>query len=264
MKIKMNKLNERISACFVYIDEIDRDLKELIKNSFLEIVLGKRAVEQSAEDEYEEKIDMLKDATKYIYQKTLPSHRVGIVGELLFHTFMRIPELSSKFLSTYPTIGHTDAYKEFYKGFDGIYHCDGMVWIAEVKGKVKTKNLNDDNKVKIKLASKQLEKEVNDKEINRWQKAKMLLSNQLGETDEDKNIRKIFRRNQKNSYNQIISTLLIYDKEEFNIEDIKKYAEKLYHNQVKNQKILLLCIRSYDYNEIINYIKEEMCEEYEF
>lgn len=264
MKIEMDELNERITAYFVYIDEIDRDLKELIKKSFLEIVLGKQTVEQSIEDECEEKFDMLKDATKYIYQKTLPNHRVGIVGELLFHTFMRIPELSKKFLSTYPTIGHTDAYKEFYKGFDGIYYCDGMVWIAEVKGKVKTKNLNDDNKIKIKLASKQLEKEVNDTEINRWQRAKMLLTSQLGENEEDQNIRKIFRKNQKNNYNQIISTLLIYDREKFEIEDIKKYAEKIYHKQVKNQKILLLCIRSYDYNEIINYIKEEMCEEYEF
>lgn len=264
MKIEMNEINERINACFVYIDGIDRELKNLIKNSFLEIVIGKRAVEQSEEDEEEEKIDMLKDATRYIYQKTLPNHRVGIVGELLFHTFMRIPELSEKFLSTYPTIGHTDAYKEFYKGFDGIYYCDGMVWIAEVKGKVKTKDLNNDNKLKIKIASKQLEKEVNDTEINRWQRAKMLLSNQLGENDNDKIVRKIFRKNQKNNYNQIISTILIYDKEEFDIENIKEYAEKLYHSQVKKQKILLLCIRSYDYNEIIKYIKEEMCEEYEF
>lgn len=264
MRIEKSKVNERINAYFVYIDEVDKELKELIRNSFLEIVLGKQTVEQSEEDEYEEKMDMLKDATKYIYQKTLPNHRVGIVGELLFHTFMRIPELSKKFLSTYPTIGHTDAYKEFYKGFDGIYHCDGMVWIAEVKGKLKTKDLNDDNKAKIKIASKQLEKEVNDREINRWQRAKMQLSNQLGETSEDKNIRKVFRKNQKNNYNKIISTLLIYDKQEFDVKDIKKYAEQLYHNQVKNQKILLLCIRSYDYNEIINYIKEEMCEEYEF
>lgn len=264
MRVEIKKINERIEGCFVYINEVDRGLKDLIRKSFLEIVIGKQIVEKSEYDDEEEKMEMLKDATKYIYKKTLPNHRVGIIAELLFHTFMRIPELKEKFLSTYPTIGHTDAYKEFYKGFDGIYYCDGMAWVVEVKGKVNTQNLNNDNKAKIRIASKQLEKEINDAEVNRWQRAKLLFPSQLGENETDINIRKIFRKNQKQNYNQIISTLLIYDKDEFNIDDIKTYCYKLYHKQVENQKILLLCIRSYDYNEIIKYIKEEMCEEYEF
>lgn len=264
MRIKNEKINDRIEACLIYIDELDDNLKELIKSSFLEVVLGKKVVEQSSEDDIGEKMEMLKDATKYIYSKTLKNHRVGILGELLFHVFMRDKSLSERFLSTYPTIAHADTYKGFYKGFDGIYYCDGMAWVAEVKSKVEIIDLNKDNEKKIRLASKQLEKEMNDKEINRWQKAKLLIPNQLGDNPTDKNIRKIFQKNQKQNYNQIIGTLLIYDRDEFDIEKIKEYAETLYHMQVKNQNILLMCIRSYDYNEIIKYIKEEMCDEYEF
>ena len=172
-----------------------------------------------------------------------------IVGIIVVGVYINTPSKTLDFSGTVTAIEHSANEVTFYISTPSIRSSYMVV---------------ADNKTKIKLASKQLEKEINDKEINRWQRAKMLIPSQLGENDEDKNIRKIFRKNQKNNYNQIISTLLIYDKEEFEIEDIKKYAEKLYHNQVKNQKILLLCIRSYDYNEIINYIKEEMCEKYEF
>ena len=264
MRIELNKINDRIEACFVYIDNIDEELKHSIKSCFLEVAIGKQNLEQSEDDDYNEKMEMLKDATKYIYSKTLVNHRVGIVGELLFHIFMRNKLLANHFLSTYPTIAHADTYKGFYKGFDGIYYCNGKAWIAEVKSKVKANNLNEDNKKKIKVASKQLEKEMNDENINRWEKAKALVPNQLGNNPKDQDIRKIFRKNQKQEYNQIISTLLIYDKDEFDIDDIRKYAKTLYHNKIKNQRILLMCIRSYDYNEIIKYIKEEMCNEYEF
>lgn len=264
MEMVVNKVNNRIDACFVYIDEVDNELKDLIKSCFLEVVIGKQTVEQSEDDEYEEKMEMLKNATRYIYSKTLKNHRVGIVGELLFHIFMRKKPLSDKFLSTYPTIAYSDTYKGFYKGFDGIYYYDEMAWIVEVKSKVNTSNLNDDNEKKIKIASKQLEKEMNDRDIDRWQKAKLLIPNQLDKSSRDKNIRKIFSRNSQYNYNQIIGTLLICDNDKFDIEKIKKYAETLYHTNVKNQRILLMCIRSYDYNEIIKYIKEEMCDEYEF
>ena len=120
------------------------------------------------------------------------------------------------------------------------------------------------NKKKIKIASKQLEKEMNDTENNRWEKAKRTVMLQLESTQEGRNIRKIFSKKLKNKYNQIICTLLICDDGEFDVESIKTYVEKLYHQKVENQKVLLMCIRSYDYNEIIKYIKEEMCDEYEF
>ena len=264
MKMITNKINNRIDACFFYIDEIDKDLKEIIKKCFLEVVIGKQAVEDSMEDEFEEKLDMLKDATKFIYAKTLKNHRVGIIGELLFHVFMRNEELSSRFLSTYPTIAYADTYKGFYKGFDGIYYSENEPWVAEVKSKVQSHNLNVDNEKKIKIASKQLEKEMGDTDNNRWEKAKRTVTLQLGSTQKAKDVRKIFSKKFKDKYNQIICTLLICDKGEFNVDDIKKYAEKLYHPKIKNQKVLLMCIRSYDYNEIIKYIKEEMCDEYEF
>lgn len=264
MKMIKNKINNRIDACFFYINEMNDDLKETIKNCFLEVVIGKQAVEDSEEDDYEEKLEMLKDATKFIYAKTLKNHRVGIIGELLFHVFMRNEELSNKFLSTYPTIAYADTYKGFYKGFDGIYYSENEPWVAEVKSKVQSDNLNVDNEKKIKIASKQLEKEMSDTENNRWEKAKRTVTLQLGSTQEAKDIRKIFSKKAKNKYNQIICTLLICNAGEFNVEDIKNYAEKLYHKKVDNQKVLLLCIRSYDYNEIIKYIKEEMCDEYEF
>ena len=35
MKMITNKINNRIDACFFYIDEIDKDLKEIIKKCFL-------------------------------------------------------------------------------------------------------------------------------------------------------------------------------------------------------------------------------------
>lgn len=264
MEFKIEQINERIEVCFIYINQVDCQLKELIKSCFLEVVIGKQNVEQSENNDDEEKMEILKNATKYIYEKTLKNHRVGIIGELLFHIFMRNEALSNRFFSTYPTIAYSDTYKGFYKGFDGIYYCNEMAWVAEVKSKVKTTNLDSDNEKKIKLASKQLEKEMNDKDINRWQKAKLLLLNQLGNNPTDQKIKKIFNKNQRHNYNQIISTLLIYDKDEFDIEKIKGYAEFLYHKQVKNQNILLMCIRAYDYNEIIKYIKEEMCDEYEF
>ena len=66
MEMITNKSNNRIDACFFYINEIDDDLKAVIRNCFLEVVIGKQAVENSEDDEYEDKLDMLKDATKYI------------------------------------------------------------------------------------------------------------------------------------------------------------------------------------------------------
>lgn len=264
MEMITNKINDRVDACFFYINEMDDDLKAIIRSCFLEVVIGKQAVEVSEDDEYEEKIDALKDATKYIYAKTLPNHRVGIIGELLFHIFMRNEELSNRFLSTYPTIAYADTYKGFYKGFDGIYYSENEPWVAEVKSKVHSDNLNTDNEKKIKIASKQLEKEMNDTDNNRWEKAKRAVVLQLESTQEGRNIRKIFSKKLKNKYNQIICTLLICDDGEFDVESIKTYVEKLYHQKVENQKVLLMCIRSYDYNEIIKYIKEEMCDEYEF
>ena len=92
MKMITNKINNRVDACFFYINEMDDDLKSIIKNCFLEVVIGKQALEDNADDEYEEKLDMLKDATKFIYAKTLKNHRAGIIGELLFHVFMRNEE----------------------------------------------------------------------------------------------------------------------------------------------------------------------------
>lgn len=105
---------------------------------------------------------------------------------------------------------------------------------------------------------------MGDTDNNRWEKAKRTVTLQLGSTQKAKDVRKIFSKKFKDKYNQIICTLLICDNGEFYVDDIKKYAEKLYHQKIKNQKVLLMCIRSYDYNEIIKYIKEEMCDEYEF
>lgn len=256
MKHVIQQLNNSIECCFLYIDSIDGSLKELLKRNFLEIVSGKLEAERATDEEYNQS---LRDAAKYIYQKKGDTNRVGIIGELLFHSILRVGELAKKYISLGPTIGYSDSYKQFYKGFDGCYYCNDQVWIVEVKSKIKSLNLDIDNKAKVKDASKQIKSEAEDEEINRWENAKKQVRQQLTEIEQEKfDIYKLLRKEYRNKYNQMIGTLLICSNSQFNKDFIIKYCNELFHENVENQKILLICMRSFDFEKIIKYIENEV------
>ncbi len=256
MKYEIESLNERVECCLVYIDDINKDLKDLIYNNFLEIVNGKKIAERITDDE---KKESLADATKFIYMKKGANFRLGIVGELLFHSLMRTKELSSKYLSTCPTIGYADCYQAFFKGFDGCYYSDNSIWLVEIKSQLGTANLDSDNKNKLKIASEQIEVEANDPQINRWEKSKKYVYMQLSELEANsKNIFELLSKPSRSSYNQMLGTLIICDSCNFNKEFIKSYVEDLYHKNIPKQRILLMCVRSFDYEKIIEFVKTEI------
>lgn len=259
MKVEYINYNNRISYCLVYIDDKEKEIYELIDEHLIDIVYGKLESERLNTVTIDEKNECLYEAAKYIYMKTSPKDKVGIVGELLFHAIMRYGKLKNKFISTSPTIGYSDCYQNFYKGFDGCYFGDDRIWLAEIKAKEKkSKNLDYDNKIKVKLASNQLKEEVNDNEINRWNKAKMNVHLQLTEKEINEiDIFSFFSTKKRKEYNQLIGTLIIKDNGNFNCGYIEGYINDLFHENVKNQKIQLVCIRSFDYNMIIEYVKSK-------
>lgn len=255
MKVDIVDFNTRISYCLVEIDTVDNDLKNLLQDNLIEIVSGKLEAERVNNSPVEKK-ECLEEAKKYIYSKSFPNHRVGIVGELLFHSLMRNGKIAQRFISLCPTIGYSDCYKGFYKGFDGCYYAEDRIWIAEVKSKLKSTTLDNDNEDKLKVASAQIETEANDTKINRWQKSKMYVYQQLTEIEKF-NIEpfKLFTGKKKSEYNQMICTLLICDNGSFDKKYIESYIGTLYHKNVNGQKIFAMCIRSFDYEKIINFIK---------
>lgn len=54
--------------------------------------------------------------------------------------------------------------------------------------------------------------------------------------------------------------MLICSNEEFNLNFIKEYINKLKDEKVENQKIFIMCIRNFDYNILYNYILERFGE----
>lgn len=255
MKYEFVELEKDVTACLIYIDNYDDNLKQFIDKNFLEIVSGKMVAERAS---YDDDPDTFKDAAKYIINKKGEKDRVGIIAEFLFHCMMRLDIVSSKFLSCSPTIAYSDSYQGFFKGFDGCYYNQDEIWIAEVKSKMKTENLDKDNKDKLLLASSQLEDEVNDEEINRWENTKKYVHIQLSREEiDEKNLYKILNKKSKTNYNKILGTMLICNENEFNKEYIKSYLEKLKDKNVDNQKIFLMCIRNYDYKELYNYILDK-------
>ena len=259
MKYNLTNIDNNVEVCFVYIDDLDDNLKEFIDKNFLEIIKGKKIAERELKNF---NIDSLRDAAKYIIEKNkTTSAKVGIIGEFLFHCMMRIDEISSIFLSCCPTIGYSDTYQGFFKGFDGCYYSNDEIWITEVKSKEKSLELDKDNKEKLLLASNQIEDEVNDEKINRWEKTKGYVYNQLTDKEiDEKNIYKLLNRESKNNYNKILGTMLICSNEEFNLNFIKEYINKLKDEKVENQKIFIMCIRNFDYNILYNYILERFGE----
>lgn len=253
MKYLLVNLELGIEACLVYIDEYDDELKKFIDDNFLEIIKGKMRAEREVDNCSS---DAMKDAAKYIIRKNkTTSSKVGIIGEFLFHCFMRLDKISSRFLSCCPTIGYSDAYQGFFKGFDGCYYYQDEIWITEVKAKEKSLELDKDNKDKLMLASNQIEKEVNDEDINRWEKTKGYVFNQLTKEEiDDKKIYKLLTKDSKYNYNKILCSMLVCNDGEFDIEYIKEYINKLKDNNVSNQKLFIMCIRNYDYNALYNYI----------
>jgi hypothetical protein len=256
MKCIIEQLNNRAECCFVYIDNVDQELKDLIYKNFLEIVQGKLEAERS---NGEDKKESIKHATKYVSEKTGNTNRLGIIGELLFHSILRTEALSNKYSTLCPTIGYSDCFKGFYKGFDGCYLCDNSIWISEVKSMLKTTKLDEDNEGKVKEASKQIKNEVNDSNFDRWGRAKRQVNHQLHEIElNEKKIYELFSKSKRNSYNQMIGTLLICNDCEFDKAYILKYLDNLFHENINNQKILLICIRSYDYEIIIEFVEKEI------
>jgi len=260
MKYSLVKIDNDVEICFVYIDILDFSLKTFIDDNFLEIIKGKKIAERELE---KFNIDSLKDAAKYIIKKNkTTSAKVGIIGEFLFHCMMRIDEIADKFLSCCPTIGYSDTYQGFFKGFDGCYYSDDEIWITEIKSKEKSLNLDKDNKEKLLKASSQIEEEVNDEEINRWEKTKGYVFNQLTNDEiDEKNIYKLLNKKSKNNYNKILGTMIICPNEEFNLDYINGYINKLKDKNVENQKLFIMCIRNYDYNVLYNYILERFGED---
>ncbi len=258
MKYKILQLNERVECCFVYIDTLSDELKNDLQQHFLEIVNGKLEAERAKGDN--KALDSaLEDAAKFIYEKKGSDARVGIIGELLFHIILRKEELSCKYFSALPTIGYSDCYSAFFKGFDGCYYYQDSIWISEIKSKLSTNTLDADNSKKIKLASKQIKDEAKDKTINRWERAKKMVYHQLNELQRDTdNIFKLLQKAENNNYNQMLGAFLICGNGDFSKEHIETYVDKLYHEGVNNQRILMVCMRSFDFEKIIDYIANEI------
>lgn len=249
---------------FAYINELDNHLKELIDNYFMEIVKGKIRVEDDTEGNIVKEKKLFKECCKFITSKTLPTAKLGIIGELVFHLIMRIA-FNSEFVSALPTIGITDSYKQFYKGFDGVYLKDNRCWISEVKSadsKSKTnenKNLNILTKEKIILASNTIEKEAKDKSINRWQKAKDSIRNQHTQKSiKELSIFELVDDSKYNDYNKIPVTMIINNDEEFDLKSLMSYIEKLKDKSANNQKILVICIRNKDLSLVYDYLKSKI------
>jgi hypothetical protein len=256
MKYELLDVEIDTEICLIYIDDYDYELKKLIDDNFLEIIKGKLLAERETDDFT---IDTLRDAAKYILKKDkTKSAKVGIIGEFLFHCFMRLNKVSSRFLSCCPTIGYSDTYQGFFKGFDGCYYSQNEIWITEVKSKEKSLNLDIDNKDKLTLAANQIDDEVNDDDINRWEKVKVHVYNQLTQKEiDDKKIHELLTQNSKNNYNKILCTMLICNSMKFHIDYIKTYLNKLKDQNVPNQKLFIMCIRNYDYDVLYNYISKK-------
>ncbi|WP_428026188.1 hypothetical protein [Arcobacter sp.] len=254
MNYEITKINDFTECCFVYIDEINDSLEKLVIDNLIEIVRGKLEAERT-KDTKEFKETFL-EAAKFIFLKKNKEFRIGIIGELLFHALLRIRSLESKFVSLCPTIGYSEAYGKFYTGFDGCYHSSEGLWISEVKSKLNVINLDKDNYDKVAKASGQIKNEVMDEEINRWDKAKQHVRHQFSELElEEKSIYNLLKKENKTNYNQLIGTFLICEKEKFSKEYIRTYCNSLQH--MKNQKIFLICMRSFDYELIIKFIENK-------
>jgi len=255
MEIVVKKIDSNCTCCFTYLDTLKDDFKVIIKNLLLEIVKGK--INEKLSHETSTYDDALKEAAKYIHEKSNDNFKVGIVGELLAHIILRLEPLKARFYSLVPTIGYSDSKGTFFKGFDGCYYENGALWLLEVKSKIDSnkKSLNKDNADKIKLASSTIESDAKDEKINRWDIAKNLLVTQFNNNDiVEKNLYSLLNKCNKNNYNQILTAMLIADDGQFCEEYIKKYYKNLFHDIVTNQKILLICIRNKDYQAIIDYI----------
>lgn len=246
---------------FCYLDCLSDEFKEKIDQYFLEIVKGKMRVEKDIAGNIEKEKKLYNECAKYIYLKTLPSAKLGIIAELLFHIIMR-DVYSSNFISALPTIGHVDSYRQFYKGFDGVYLKDGRCWISEVKSadsRSKTniyKNLDNLTKEKLILASNTIENEVNDMDNNRWQKAKDGILLQLSDAEERKlHCFELLDDSNCNNYNKIATAMVVKDVEVFDIEFLKSYINEMLDENVKNQRLLVICIRNKDLNIVFDYIK---------
>ena len=238
MKYEFFEISKNIKCCLVYIDNLSNSIKKLIDEFFLEIIIGKINSQRAIKYDNEEAFI---NAAKYILSKNNRNSQVGIIGEFLFHCLMRITDSKIEFLSCCPTIGFSDSYRGFFKGFDGCYYSNNGIWIAEIKSKLKTNNLDKDNEAKLKIASKQLEKEVRDKEINRWENAKKYVSLQLtNEEFDDNNIYELLTKsNAILNYNKILGTMIICPNSDFDKEYIKKYASNLIDAEVENQTMII-------------------------
>ena len=257
MRYELEQLNDRVECCFVYVDSLDDDLKKNIKENLVEIIRGKNEAERIKD---EPDSDTVREAAKYIYEKKTPGHRIAIIGEFLFHCVLRSNDLKEKFLSTSPTIGFSDSYSQFYKGFDGCYYGDDSIWIAEVKSKSeKSNDIDKDNKSKIKEASNQIKIDTADLNINRWSKAKSQVHTQLTKEEQKEiNIFQLLNIENIKKYNQIPVSFLINDSDNFNKEYVLKYFNTLFHSDVENQKMFIVCIRSIDVEQIVDYIKNDL------
>ena len=78
MKYNLTNIDNNVEVCFVYIDDLDDNLKEFIDKNFLEIIKGKKIAERELKNF---NIDSLRDAAKYIIEKNkTTSAKVGIIG----------------------------------------------------------------------------------------------------------------------------------------------------------------------------------------
>jgi len=261
LKYDIKKINDNIAVCFVYIDDIDEKLGNLIEKNFFEIIMGRKNADSIITK------DAFSNALKYITLKIntkTENHIVGVIGEFLFHCFMRIEENSEKFLSLFPTIGYSNGHQYFYKGFDGCYYAENQIWVVEVKSAVAVTNLDLDNKQKLKDASNQIEKEVSNKNLNRWEEAKKLVVCQLDEQEIiDKELYEKLNIESSNVYNKLLGSMIILDNGEFDLEYIKGYINDFFDNNVINQKIFALCIRNADYKKIVSYLEMKFGDQHE-
>lgn len=261
MNYCIEKINDNVAVCLVYIDNIDNELGKLIEDNFFEIIMGKKNAEKiKTKDAF---LNALKYITLKINAKT-ETNIVGIVGEFLFHCFMRVEENANRFLSIFPTIGYSNGHQFFYKGFDGCYYSEDKLWIVEVKSAVNSSNIDNDNKQKLKEASKQIETEANDSRLNRWEEAKKLVVCQIEQQDID--AKKIYDKltiNSSSDYNKLLGSMIILDKGEFNLDFIKTYINDFFDTKVINQKIFAMCIRNCDYKKIVNYLESRFGDNYE-
>ena len=61
MKYNLTNIDNNVEVCFVYIDDLDDNLKEFIDKNFLEIIKGKKIAERELKNF---NIDSLRDAAK--------------------------------------------------------------------------------------------------------------------------------------------------------------------------------------------------------